>query len=437
MFGTLRRKMLRTEELLLLERLPLLIAEVCANGYIAEALLQEAGFSPDLHSDDRVAPRDYGITAEGRQRAKVLTHDAVKAERAAAKEAVEQTKKGALELAATKVAAVLHANIACEEEVLRAASKRTGTPSHELEDVTVEDFYTGAKVDQLRAFIKARGHRHKGKPLAKGNLSQAIAAMTNAGIAQTLASMSFRLRASPATLQQPGVPSPATDTVIVMAGLPGQEAPLDIMRNKPWMELVQSKIRGWLHGLKIGDEVARLADSLIPLLRERLEHHIQHRVMVPSQRNIAVGEFFTANLPRICTAACMFQHVRLDAATVHQCASMITSDHTQLLNVSDRSEAWQGCYLFIDPRSRQVARSGKVSGGHRPFGERLGEHAAARQLTTAQSRGSRFYLSYPPNTAQDSWIQPGLRKGHHEDVTAHVGMVFTITDAGKWGNLSL
>jgi hypothetical protein len=105
-----------------------------------------------------------------------------------------------------------------------------------------------------------------------------------------------------------------------MASHPGQEAPVDIMNNALWMEVVQSKIRGRLHRPKRGDAVALLADGFIPLLLERLQHHIRHRVLVPSERNSPVWEFFAVNLPRLCTEARMFQHVRLDAATVTQCA---------------------------------------------------------------------------------------------------------------------
>jgi len=117
MMSTLRRNMRQDEEHFLIERLPLLVAEVRTNGHIPEALFQEAGFPPDLHSDGREAPRDYGITAEGRQRAKTLTHDAVKAECAAQKEAVEKARQETLQL---KFAGVIDANT--EEEVLRAGA---------------------------------------------------------------------------------------------------------------------------------------------------------------------------------------------------------------------------------------------------------------------------------------------------------------------------
>lgn len=434
MVNTLRRKMTILEADMLMSYIPVFLEHVREEGSVPETMLNAAGFPLDATTDGTTVRRRDQITAEGRQRSKVLTHDSVKRRRAASRLEIERAKAEAEAIARSRFEVTIEASSTCEVTVLAAAATRIGEGAS-LEDTRLSD-WCRAKVNQLRAFIRSRKGctSHRGKPISKGNLTQAEAAMTNNASPPTLVSAAFKLRSRPISVEAPTRQAVIAPPLPVIVAATQEETASSLLACPDWMELLHTFVRGRTGACIPSSSTPATANRMVLLMRERLQLHVARRVTTQAQRDNAVWDFFSRNLPRLCLIGTLFGHFRTDATTVAVEDSLLSASQSKFLCArEEQHESWQGCYLFADLRGGTpiFVRSGKVSGGDsRTFGSRLDEHADASRLVTPESRGSKFYLSYPSSAVNSKWKTLPLFKGHHEALTAVVGVGYTRDSAG-------
>jgi len=200
-----------------------------------------------------------------------------------------------------------------------------------------------------------------------------------------------------------------------------------------WVETLKASVRGVRVG-EVNEGVVIKAKTLVPMMEQRLEHHIDARVDIRRKYHYSL-DFIRDNLASVAAAKCLVGHIvnDLQSFTTNECLLGHPNEHISadsFLPMTKQPEdlpldSLEGCYLHYDPTKKKWIRSGKASGVGKDacFNGRLDTHAK-NSRSIEQMRKSRFYQEYPwggvPNI--------GGTGGTFENLRVFCGMAFNRKD---------
>ena len=124
------------------------------------------------------------------------------------------------------------------------------------------------------------------------------------------------------------------------------------------------------------------------------------------------------NPPAVAAIMVLFDHVKQDLSCLDHNQCLLAEPKSFLKATSNQEANMEGCYLYYDNNNDEWIRSGKATGSN--FGKRHQEHKRGSNLSTVESRKSKFYSSYP--SKQVHLADHSSRRGYFEKLEMFVGI---------------
>jgi hypothetical protein len=200
-----------------------------------------------------------------------------------------------------------------------------------------------------------------------------------------------------------------------------------LLMNKAWREKVLLEHRLNAENALTVFEQSTLdrANYLQDRLCIRLAKHVKTKL--PENEDLHDHWCFhltASKLGHMAALMVMFQHVKDDLVCLddNQCLLSSPEGLPQRFRLA-RAQPEDGVYLYYDTNARKWVRGGMVAA--RPFVERGSEHKKGSMLTTADSKKSKFYRSYPSKAAAGA-SQSGIRKGYFENLKHYIALGYPV-----------
>ena len=435
--GTCRRPLTQLEEKLAYTSFQHLFGLMNQKGHITDDELEAVGATRDTNSKGEVVRREAGVSAENRQRAKVLSHEVQKDLRAGLISAKVATAAAKVDQESVKSNGILDENRVAEADIL-ALLVAAGVPPPG-EDPTPAEVLAAATAPmlaklsaaKLKAIIHVRTYSSstaRGKWPNKG--SPGMAEETLISMAAELLSKSapnLLYAAAPAPAAAVAVPVPPLVIAVGPGSYGASVLPSELLRCSAWVLRALGALVGCCDtDGRLSSTSGGRADHLHKILLTRLKAHTALRIADEKKRSSWCLEWAELNVSPVAAIMVAFGHVKVDIAVATANTTLLASRDACFVQAVNEISKAEGCYLHKDSESGLWIRSGKVVGEARNFGIRNAEHARASQLLTAKDKASLFYVSYP---SESSEVTTGMaRRGYFGHLGLFVGIGFLRSD---------